>query len=75
MNSQYFSQQKAMEVMLTTDYRRPEKKLTSLHGRKFNPNPKYLGMAAAYFVCDARCHRACSGRFANDRGRVPLSLI
>jgi hypothetical protein len=26
-----------------TDYGRPEKKLPSLHGRKFNPNPKFLG--------------------------------
>jgi hypothetical protein len=34
-----------------TDYGRPEKKLPSLHGRKFNPNPKFLGTAEAYFVC------------------------
>ena len=34
-----------------TDYGRPEGKEPSLHGRKFNPNPKFLGMAAAYFVC------------------------
>ena len=35
----------------TTDYRCPERKWPSLHGRKFNPNPKLLGTAAAYFVC------------------------
>jgi hypothetical protein len=34
-----------------TDYGRPEKKLPTLHGRKFNPNPKFLGTAEAYFVC------------------------
>ena len=34
-----------------TDYGRPEGKEPSLHGRKFNPNPKLLGKAAAYFVC------------------------
>ena len=33
------------------DYGRLEKKLPSLHGRKFNPNPKFLGTAEAYFVC------------------------
>ena len=33
-----------------TDYGRPERKLPSLHGRKFTPTPKFLGMAAAYFV-------------------------
>ena len=36
---------------IDTDYRRPEGKQPSLHGRKLNPNPKFLGMAAAYFVC------------------------
>ena len=35
----------------TTDYGRPERKWSSLHGRKFNPNPKFLGTAEAYFVC------------------------
>jgi hypothetical protein len=34
-----------------TDYGRPERKKPLLHGRKFNPNPKFLGMAEAYFVC------------------------
>ena len=34
-----------------TDYGRPVKKLPSLHGRKSNPNPKFLDMAEAYFVC------------------------
>ena len=35
----------------TTDYGRPERKLPALHGHKFNPNPKFLGTAEAYFVC------------------------
>ena len=35
----------------STDYGRPERKQPSMHGRKFNPSPKFLGMAAAYFVC------------------------
>ena len=40
-----------MLIMATdTDYGRPERKWPLLHGRKFNPNPKFLGMAAAYFV-------------------------
>ena len=30
---------------------REEIAFTSLHGRKFNPNPKFLGTAEAYFVC------------------------
>ena len=34
-----------------TDYGGPERKLPSLQGRKFNPNPKLLGTAEAYFVC------------------------
>ena len=34
-----------------TDYERPVRKLPPLHGRKFNPNPKSLGTAEAYFVC------------------------
>ena len=34
-----------------TDYGHPERKYPSLHGRKFNPNPKFLGTAEAYFVC------------------------
>jgi hypothetical protein len=35
----------------TMDYRHPERKKPSLHGRNLNPNPKFLGMAAAYFDC------------------------
>jgi hypothetical protein len=27
------------------------RKSPSLHGRKSNPNPKFLGTAEAYFVC------------------------
>ena len=34
-----------------TDYGHPQRKQPSLHGRKFNPNPKFLGTAEAYFVC------------------------
>ena len=34
-----------------TDYGSLEKKWPSLHGRKFNPNPNFLGTAEAYFVC------------------------
>ena len=30
-------------VNIHTDYGRPEKKKPSLHGRKFNPNPKFIG--------------------------------
>ena len=33
-----------------SDYGRPVGKSTSLHGRKFNPTPKLLGPAKAYFV-------------------------
>ena len=33
------------------DYGRPVRKSPSLHGRKSNPNPKFLCMAEAYFVC------------------------
>jgi hypothetical protein len=38
-------------VIATTDYGRPERKFPSLHGQKFNPNPKFLGTVKAYFVC------------------------
>ena len=38
-------------MLFITDYGCPERKQPSLHGRKFNPNPKFLGMAEAYFVC------------------------
>ena len=38
-------------ISLITDYRRPERKQSSLHGQKFYPNPKFLGTAEAYFVC------------------------
>ena len=34
-----------------TNYGHPERKQPSLHGRKFNPNPKFLGTAKAYLVC------------------------
>ena len=42
---------KKFAMRTNTDYGRPERKQPSLPGRKFNPNPKFLGMAAAYFVC------------------------
>ena len=34
-----------------TDFEHPERNKPSLHGRKFNTNPKFLGTAEAYFVC------------------------
>ena len=34
-------------IVQTTDYGRPLRKSPSLHGRKSNPNPKFLGMAEA----------------------------
>ena len=40
-----------VQYILFTDYERPEWKLSSLYGPKFNPNPKFLGTAEAYFVC------------------------
>ena len=36
---------------MSTDYRHPERKESSLHSQKFNPNPKFLGTDEAYFVC------------------------
>ena len=39
------------QSFVSTDYGHPEKKQSSLHGRKFNPNSKFLGVAEAYFVC------------------------
>ena len=36
---------------VATDYGRPVRKSSSLHGRKSTPNPKFLGAAEAYFVC------------------------
>ena len=38
-------------IFLRTDYGRPVRKLSSLHGRKSAPTPKFLGTAKAYFVC------------------------
>ena len=35
---------------MSTDYGHPVRKSPSLSGRKSNPNPKFLGMAEAYFV-------------------------
>ena len=36
---------------VVTDYGRPVRKSPSLHDRKSNPNPKFIGTAEAYFVC------------------------
>ena len=36
-------------ALRTMDTQREKK--PSLHGRKFNPNPKFFGTAEAYFVC------------------------
>ena len=41
----------APKMLLYTDYGRLERKKPSLHDRKFNPSPKLLGTAKAYFVC------------------------
>ena len=41
-------------MTLITDYERPERKFSSLHGRKFNPNPKFLSTAEAYFCLPHR---------------------
>ena len=35
----------------STDYGHPVRKSLSLHGRKSNPNPKFIGTAEAYLVC------------------------
>ena len=35
----------------STDYGYLVRKLASLHGRKSNPNPKFLGTAEAYVIC------------------------
>ena len=40
-----------LNIALGTDYERPLKKPPSLYGQKSNPNPKFIGMAEAYFVC------------------------
>ena len=34
-----------------TDYGRPEREQSSLHGQKFTPTPTFSDMAEAYFVC------------------------
>ena len=34
-----------------TDYGRPVRKSSLLHGRKSNPNPKFIDTAEAYFAC------------------------
>jgi hypothetical protein len=38
-------------TLSSTDNGRPERKQSSLHGQKFTPNPKFVGIAEAYFVC------------------------
>ena len=43
--------QSTCSIISATDYGRPEWKKPSLHGRKFNPNPKFLGTTEVYFVC------------------------
>jgi hypothetical protein len=39
------------QIQQGTDYGHPVRKSPSLHGRKSNPNPKFLGTAEAYFAC------------------------
>ena len=49
-----FAQQMALGVChlgRLTNYGHPERKYSSLHCQKFNPNPKFLVTAEAYFVC------------------------
>ena len=38
-------------IHVSMDYRHSVRKSPSLHGRKSNPNSKFLGMAEANFVC------------------------
>ena len=47
----FSSQKRGIHIIATTDYGLPEGKQRLLHGRKFNHNPKFLGMAKAYLVC------------------------
>ena len=47
----YFKYFVTLAIVAHTDYGLPERKYPSLHGRKFNPNPKFLGTSEAYFVC------------------------
>jgi hypothetical protein len=39
------------QLCSNTDYGLPVRKAPSMHGQKTNPNPKFLGMAEAYFFC------------------------
>ena len=50
-NSRFIWIATCLENSLCTDYGRPVRKSPSLHGRKSNPNPKFIGTAEAYFVC------------------------
>ena len=38
-------------MVFSTDYEHPMRKSPSLHSRKSNPNPKFIGTAEANFVC------------------------
>ena len=51
---QAYSVNVIVKFAVPTDYGRPEGEQPSLHSQKFNPNPKFLGVAAAYFVCHIR---------------------
>ena len=46
-----FENELAVCTILSMYYGRPERKWPSLHGRKFNPTPNFLGKVEAYFVC------------------------
>ena len=51
LSSRSYSMSAALGIyVVSTDYGRPNRKYPSLHGRKFNPNPKFLGTDEAYFV-------------------------
>ena len=51
MSKKSFKSSLLSMMMCSTDYGHPVRKSPSLHSRKSNPNPKFLGTADAYVVC------------------------
>ena len=49
--SYYMCKKIKVDFHLPTDYGRSKRKKPSMHGRNFNPNPKFLDKVDAYFVC------------------------
>ena len=49
--ARHVTQKVSLHIGTFMDYRCQVSKLPSLHGQKSNPNPKFIGMAEAYFVC------------------------